>query len=177
MAKSPTKRKVTKNRIQEIVEAAEAASIYVGLWTKKETDKISRSELVITPSKSGYHVGKYSVRNINQVWQVFDEWGSLVNPFSSKKSAVYWCVLAHTDRIKQSQTLMYQDVRLSKYTQDHANYQYRKARATIRKDYFTVDVCNARMAKNESLLEDARNDLEKTLNSAKYLKGIWEKSL
>jgi hypothetical protein len=39
---------------------------------------------------------------------------------------------------------------------------------------FTVDVLDARITDNCILLDLAKIDLEKTLNQAKYLKGIWE---
>jgi len=153
------------------------ASKYVSSWTKTEAQKLIKSELVIIPAKWGYQVGKYSVKNQTNSWFVYNEWNELIKEFSSKKSAVYWCVLAHTGRLTTSQTLLVQDTRLSKYIQDQINYQHSKQKAVSNGDYFAVDVCNARLAMLQSKLEYAKNDLEKTLNSAKYLKGIWEKPL
>ena len=177
MAKSFTKRKATKPDIKEVIEITEAASLYVGIWTKQETTKLINRELVIIPTRSGLQVGKYTVKSAGTAWSVYNTWGDVVNSFTSKKSAVYWCVLAHSNRIIMSQKLYHQDERLSKYTQDHTHYLRTRKRAIQNGDYFTVDVCDARLAKIQSQLEDARNDLEKTLNSAKYLKGIWEKPL
>jgi hypothetical protein len=86
-------------------------------------------------------------------------------------------VLQTLGKWNQSKTLEEQDFRLGKYTQDQTNYMYRRQKAIANKDYFKVDVCDARLAKNQSLLQDAKQELEKTLLSAKYLKGIWEKPL
>lgn len=177
MAKSHTKRKPTKPQVKEIIEATEAASLYVGIWAKNETERLLKKEPIIIPTKWGYQVGKHTVKQINQGWDVFDCWGTFVNTFSSKKSAVYWCLLEQVGRILQSQKLLVQDTRLSKYTEDYSHYRHSKQKALQRNDFFAVDLCNARLAKTQSQLEDAKNDLEKTLNSAKYLKGIWEKPL
>lgn len=152
----------------------EAASVYVGVWTKKETQKLLATQPVIVPVKSGYKVGKYSVKSSVNGWEVHDSWGELVKTFTGKKSAVYWSVLTGMGRVLMSQKLYDQDTRLSKYTQDQLNYTHMRQRSLSKKDYFSVDLCNARLAKNESMLEDARIELEKTLNSAKYLKGIWD---
>ena len=178
MAKSSTKRKsVNVPQIREVVEATEAASLYIGVWAKHEAERLLKKEPVIIPLKNGYHVGKFTVKNANHTWHVYNVWNEFVNAFSSKQSAVSWCILDHTGRIIQSRKLMDQDAKVSKYTQDQTNYFHSKQQAIKRGDYFAVDLSNARIAKVQSMLEDARNDLEKTLNSAKYLKGIWENPL
>ena len=179
MAKPHTKRKSNKLNpsIREVVEVTEAASLFVGVWTKQETTRLLRSKPIIIPTSWGFRVGKFSVKQENHSWRVSNDWGEYINSFTSKKSAIYWCILQAAGRINQSQTLFEQDFRLGKYSQDQTNYAHRRQKAIANNDYFTVDVCDARLAKNESMLQDARDELEKTLVSAKYLKGIWEKPL
>lgn len=179
MAKRPTKRKSNnpKPSIKEVVEVTEAASLIVGVWTKQETTRLLKAEPIIIPTSWGFRVGKFSIRQEKYSWLVSNDWNESIGSFTSKKTAVYWCILQSAGKLNQSQTLFEQDFRLGKYSQDQANYMYRRQKAIAANDYFKVDVCDARIAKNESLLEDAKNDLEKTLLSAKYLKGIWEKPL
>jgi hypothetical protein len=177
MAKSRTKRKLNRPEVREVIEMAEAASVYIGMWERTETQKILAREPVIVPTSWGFRVGKFSVKGNNGGWDVYDVWNQFIKSFTSKKSAIYWALLTITGRYVQSQKLYEQDTMLSKYTQDQTNYSHMKQRSLSKKDYFMVDICNARLAKNESVLEYARNELEKTLNSAKYLKGIWEKPL
>lgn len=178
MAKSRTRRKaVNRPQVAEVIAATEATSLYIGVWAKQEAERLLKRAPVIIPTKHGFHVGKFTVKNVNHSWHVYNVWNELVNAFTSKQSAVAWCILEHSGRVIMSQKLMDQDAKLSKYTQDQTNYQHSKEQAIKRGDYFAVDLSNARLAKNQSRLELARTDLEKTLNSAKYLKGIWEKPL
>lgn len=178
MAKSRIKRKaVNKPQLTEVIAATEATSLYIGVWAKQEAERLLKKEPIIIPTKNGFHVGKFTVKNANHTWHVYNVWDEFVNAFSSKQSAVSWCILEHIGRIIQSRKLMDQDAKVSKYTQDQTNYYHSKQQAIKRGDYFAVDLSEARLAKVQSMLEDAKNDLEKTLNSAKYLKGIWEKPL
>lgn len=179
MAKRPTKRKSTKSKpdLKEVIEVTQAASLAVGLWTKQETTRLLKQEPIIVPTTWGLRVGKFSIKQDSMKWIVLNEWNEILNSFTIKKSAVYWCVLQSINRINQSKTLVEQDFRLGKYSQDQTNYIHNRKKALNDKDYFKVDVCDARLAMNESLLQDAKDELEKTLLSAKYLKGIWEKPL
>jgi hypothetical protein len=179
MAKSRTKRnnRIPKPQIEEVVEATEAASVYIGVWTKLETQRLLKSEPIIVQTNWGFRVGKYSVKNVGNSWHAFNEWGEFVNPFSNKKSAIYWSLLQAMGRLTHSKKLLEQDRWFDKCEQDRLHYTHKRRRAIQQKDFFKVDVCDARLSKNQSLLETAKDDLEKTLNSAKYLKGIWEKPL
>lgn len=179
MAKQSTKRKSNKFKpnLKEVVEVTEAASLIVGVWTKQETSRLLKSNPIIIKTSWGFRVGKFSIRQGKHSWLIYNDWNEPIGSFTSKKSAVYWCVLQSAGKLNQSQTLFEQDFRLGKYSQDQTNYMHRRQKAIASNDYFKVDVCDARLAKNQSLLEDAKNDLEKTLLSAKYLKGIWEKPL
>jgi hypothetical protein len=178
MAKSSTKRKSAKAPpITEVIAATEATSLYIGVWAKQEAERLLKKEPVIIPLKNGYYVGKFTVKNVSHTWHVYNVFNELINAFSSKQSAVSWCILEHTGRINQSQKLLEQDAKVSKYTQDQTNYRHTRQQAIKRGDYFAVDLSDAKLAKIQSMLEDASNDLEKTLNQAKYLKGIWERPL
>lgn len=175
MAKSYTKRKFAE--VNQVKMVAEAASTYVRHWTQQEARKLLKQEILIIPASWGFQVGKYAVKTTQQGWRVEDPAGELINNFTSKRSAVSWCVLYQTNRFQISERLLTQDIRLSKLVQDQTNYTYNKQQARKKSDYFTVDVLAARLAETEGFLDLAKIDLEKTLNSAKYLKGIWEKPL
>jgi len=177
MAKSRTKRKSTDITVSNIKAVAEAATTYVKQWTKQEAHRLAKQELVIIPANWGLQVGKYSVKNTVQGWRVENGSGDLINNFTSKRSAVAWCIVYQTNRHAISERLLKQDNRLSKLSQDHINYLHSKQQAHKKRDYFAVDVAEARLLESTVHLEAAKIDLEKTLNSAKYLKGIWEKPL
>lgn len=171
MEKSYIKNVNKKFSVDTLVNGAHK---YVRNWTKQEATKILRTELVILPTSWGLQVGKYAVKYKNNMWQVFNVFDELVDYFSCKQSAVTYCVLEQTNRIKTSMELRHQDTRLSKLVQDQTNYLRRRITALKNNDSVTVDVIDARMSESDSLLNLARKDLEKTLRNTKYLKGIWE---
>lgn len=168
MVKSRTKRKYSEVDVKDVQNLAELASQYVRHWTKEQAQSIAKQELVIIPATWGYQVGKYSVRERNQTWDVKNRFDELVKCFTSKRSAITWCILEQSQLFKTSDKLLAQDTRLSKLMQDSANYNYTRQAAIKKQDLFAVDVINARIAETAMLLDLAKNELEKTLNSAKY---------
>lgn len=168
MAKSRTKRKSSDIDVKDVENLAELASEYVRHWTREQAQSIAKQELVIIPANWGYQVGKYSVREHNQTWLVKNVFNEPVNCFTSKRSAITWCILEQSQLFKTSDRLLAQDIKLSKLIQDSANYNYTKQISKKKRDLFSVDVLDARLAETAVLLESAKNELEKTLNSAKY---------
>jgi hypothetical protein len=168
MAKSRTKRKSSDINVKDVQTLANLASEYVRHWTKEQARALAVQELVIIPASWGFQVGKYAVKQNNQVWDVRNSYHELVKNFTSKRSAITWCILEQSRLFKTSDRLLLQDAKLSKLIQDTANYNYTKQAAVKKRDLFMVDVLNARLAETAVLLESAKNELEKTLNSAKY---------
>lgn len=177
MAKSPTRKKASKQQVREVEELTVAATEYLRRWTKTEARKLANREIVILPASWGFQVGKYSVKEQGTNWQVFNSFGELNKTFTGKKSAVTWCILEQSNIFSISDRLLDEDLKLSKLLQDQINYSYSKQKAIKKQDMFAVDVFNARLAETAIKLDRAKQDLEKTLIRAKYLKGIWEKPL
>lgn len=181
MAKSHTQRKsITKEKAEQAAQAGVAVEVftrYVKRWSKAEANKILSAEPVIIPAKWGLQVGKYAIKNLTETWHVYNNFNELVNAFTSKKSAVVYTILLQKGRYNQADNLYKQDTRLSKLAQDRTCYIHSRLQAVKRKDTFLIDVLDARITDNAIMLNSAKIDLEKTLNQAKYLKGIWEKPL
>ena len=161
----------------EAIVAIDLAAEYVRKWTKTETRKLIKSEPLLIPTKWGLQVGKYAIKSEDNLWRVYNDFNENHFSFSSKRSATVFCLLSQTGRYNQAQNLYNQDTKVSKLVQDKTNYSHSKNRALKRKDMFAVDVLTARLTDTDILLNLAKIDLEKTLNQAKYLKGIWEKPL
>lgn len=175
MAKSRTRKNpITNGQVVEAMVAVDLAAQYVKTWTKNETRKLIKSEPLIIPTKDGWQVGKHSVKQATAGWQLLNDFNETVDTFSCKQSAVTYSLLFQTGRLNQAQKLLRNDTKLSKLTQDKIYYVHHRNRAIKRDDMFTVDVLDARITDNCILLDLAKIDLEKTLNQAKYLKGIWE---
>lgn len=176
MVKSHTKN-ANNLTVKDVKDLAEQASKYVVEWTASHTRKLLDKELIIVPIGQGYLIGRYAVKPVGQAWLVYNYWGELINEFTSKKTATVWALLYQTGRLNQSQRILNQDRRVNKLAQDRAHYQYSLQKALNNKNHFSVDLYNARISSIQSSLEVAKDDLQKTLNSTKYLKGIWEKPL
>ncbi len=163
--------------VDKIKNLADVASNYVVTWTQSEATRLFNKQLVIAETNNGYKVGKYDIKNAGSSWAVYDQWGSLVSYFTSKKTAVTWCLLYQTGKLTASQNLLKEDNLVNKLAQDITCYTFRRQKAVKRGDYFKADLCEARLTNITARLSRAKDDLEKTLNSTKYLKGIWEKPL
>lgn len=157
------------------VEAvANAAHRYVQHWTRNEAQRMLQTTVCIIPARWGLQVGKFAVKQVNTMWHVHNYFDELVDAFTCKQSAVTFCILEQANKINLAQELRQRDMRISKLTRDQAAYQHRKSSALKTGDMFGVDLANARLNETVSLVEVAKKDLEKTLNKAKYLKGLWE---
>lgn len=172
MAKSFTAKH--KVRPAEIEAVADAAHRYVQNWTRVEAQRLTKSTICIIPASWGLQVGKFAVKPVSTMWQVYNCFNELVEAFTCKQSAVTFCILDQANKINLAQELRQRDTRISKLIRDQAAYQHRKTAAVKTGDYFSIDIANARLNETVSLLDVAKKDLEKTLNKAKYLKGLWE---
>lgn len=147
---------------------------YVQNWSKAAAQKMIKEELIILPTAWGLQVGKYAVKHVGVLWKVYNAFDEIIETFSCKQSAVAYCILDQTNRLNMARELRRQDTKISKLMQDQINYSNTLAIAVRNTDKLTMDVITARMSESESLLTLARGDLDKTLQKAKYLKGIWE---
>ena len=177
MVKSFTKNVKKKMPIiapKNVEAIAELAQQYVQHWTRTEAQKLVKHELLILPTKWGMQVGKHAVKNVGKTWHVYNPFDELIDAFTSKQSAVTYCILEQTNRINMAAELRSQDTKLSKLLQDQNNYATRRVKAVKAVDTVRTDIIDARLSETASLLELAKENLEKTLIKAKYLKGIWE---
>lgn len=172
-----TKKDKPNITVEQLENIATAASVYVLGWTKKEAQRLQRQEVLITETNAGYLIGKQSITQIGTQWKVTNPFNEVIGMFTSKRSAITWTLLYETNRVRLAGTLVAQDSRVNKLQQDLLTYTIKRQRAVKSKDYFKADLFDARAANVKAELNYAQDDLQKTLNSAKYLKGIWEKPL
>lgn len=177
MANLLTKKDKHNITVEEIDHIATAASVYILGWAKKESQRLQKHELIITETKSGYLIGKQTITQLGTQWKVTNPFNDVIGIFTSKRSAITWTLLYETNRVRLASTLVVQDSRVNKLQQDLLTYTVKRQRAVKARDYFKVDLLDARSANVRAELTHAQDDLQKTLNSAKYLKGIWEKPL
>lgn len=176
--KSKTKKlKATPYQVAQVETATELASELIKHWARDEANRILSAEPVIVQFKGGYKVGKFTVTNQSLAhWIVTDQFGDKKIDFAEKRAAVLYCILFQLNKYNQAQNLLAQDQTYAKLHNDFIYYEHCIRRAAKRKDMFTVDVTVARREDTKHKLEIAKNDLQKTLTRAKYIK-IWDNRL
>lgn len=183
MARSHTKRKYqNKNKAvikSQLETAADLVTDYVKQWTRQEANRLLKTENtpLIVPTKTGWKIGRYEIITQSQgYWTVVD--GNKEHPldFAEKRSALLYCISHQTRRYSLAQDVLLKDQQYAKLNTDYTYYEYCIRRALKRNDMFSVDALRARSDDTKHKLELAKNDLQKTLNQAKYIK-IWDNLL
>jgi hypothetical protein len=93
--------------------------------------------------------------------------------FTSQSSAVAYALCNQTGRVRMADEILAKDAKLVELQIKLANYQYNLSFARKKKDYWRVDLFSILTENVIMQLEDAKNQLQKTLNLTKYFK-IWE---
>lgn len=182
MAVSRTKRKSqhkNKNRAvirSQLETAAELVTGYVKEWTRQEADRLLKTENtpLIVPTKTGWKIGRFEIVSKPQgYWTVLDHNKENPHDFSEKRSAILYSISIQTRRFNLARDIVIKDGYYAKLNTDHIYYEHCIRRAVKRGDMFTADSLRARSDDTKHKLEVAKNDLQKTLNQAKYIK-IWD---
>lgn len=180
MAKSHTSKQANRSKVEHSTQlatletAADIVSQYVKKWTKDEIQRLIRAnKLPLIPVGDGLQIGRHRIKPRNKRWDLCNDFFEVLETFTNKKSAVLYSIMHQTHRFKSADEILAKDKKLSKLETDFQHYDYSMRRAAIRKDYAHIDVIASRYYDTKIVLEEARNDLEKTLRMNKYLK-VWE---
>jgi hypothetical protein len=154
----------------------DAAALYISQWTEQELQTISKNERMpyIWPIEGvGYIIGHYRVLNNKGIWQVRDHDNELLYTFTEKLSAVFYVLCDVTKRYNLARNLRVADERVNRLRNDVVHYEASVKRAKNSKKYDNLDIWKARLQESNTQLQYANQELQKTLNSAKYIK-YWE---
>lgn len=182
MDASSTKRKSNKKSAQrELVQASNQVVNYIQSWTQKQTKEISvnttQFPVCMPIGKNRWQVGKFTVERVSEFcWRVYNVTGDLVHEFTLKQAAVLYSALTHIKRTHTADQILSLDKILGQLEADAAIYNRMLRSAERKKDSDAIDLYNARYSKIQGRIDQARNDLQKSLNQAKYIK-IWDKPL
>jgi hypothetical protein len=169
----------TKKESQDLAKAKkfiEATALYISRWTEQETHKISINKNMpyIWPIEGvGYIIGHYRVLNNKGNWQVRDTENTLIHSFTEKLSAVFYVLCELTRRYNLARTLLDADKNVNRLRNDIVHYEASIKRAKTAKNYEKLDIWKARIYDANLQLHSANQELQKSLNSAKYIK-YWE---
>ena len=169
----------TKKESQDLAKAKkfiEATAMYISRWTEQELRSVSNKENMpyIWPIDNlGYVIGHYRVLNNKGSWQVRDFENKLVHAFTDKLSAVFYVLCDLTKRYNLARTLLNADSEVNRLRNDMIHYESSVKRAKATKDHDKADIWRARLYDANIKLQAANQELQKSLNSAKYIK-YWE---
>lgn len=172
------KRKTSTNirEINLIEQVTDVAAQYVKEWASdRARTLLSRdSSPLIIPTNNGFYVGRYLVITKKGIWIVYRNKVDFVDSFYHKKSAMAYAVCEHLGQYQKSREIANMDHAVSKLELDLRNYLHRRQKASKSQDITKILILEARITETKLLLDSRKNQLEKILNSAKYMK-IWDK--
>ena len=178
--KSYTKNKNKTLADQRIDFAADVTTQYLKYWTTNELKRLTLNEslpVCLPLGNRGFLIGYYKVLSINQYcWRVLDHNDELVNDFGRKLSAVFYCLTTQANKLNLAREILTADSQVSRLETDQENYANTRRISLKKKDYFRADLANMRYINTRYQLHHANEELEKTINTAKYLK-VQEKLL
>ena len=177
-AKLHTKRKskpyeklgFTKNQVNQ---AADLTTKYLKAWTDRELHNLVYNQnlpVCLPLGDHGFLIGRYKLEKIkDQCWRISFN-NNTINDFTSKISAACYAIAEQLNHLNLANNLLKADNLVSKLEMDQTYYQH-TIRCNIKKgDYFRVDLAKLRYLDCNLQLQLARRELEKTINTAKYLK-------
>jgi len=165
---------------QQVNHAAAITTQYLKEWTDRELRylAINKNLPVCLPiGDHGFLIGRYRLEKIKEnCWRVLDNNGLLVNDFTSKISAVFYSFAQHLNHLNLARMLLKSDCAVSKLEIDQDYYRHTLKLNLKKQNYFKADLAKLRYIDCDVQLQLAKKELEKTINTAKYLK-VQEKLL
>lgn len=157
----------------EVEQAADLTTQYLKSWTNKEIKRLALQENVpvcLPVGDHGFLVGTHKIEKLGtSCWRVLDHNDILIHDFSRKLSAVFYCFTTQSKKINLADRILNADIKVGKLESDQRFYQNTRLQSTKKKDYFRLDLSTSRSLDTEIRLKYAIEELEKTINIAKYL--------
>jgi hypothetical protein len=175
ITKKRRKQKAYKLAEQQVAE--EIMTTYLSWWSKQQIQTlVNTGELIMLPlpNSNGYRINQYDVYPDSGAWAVDNKNNDKKILFSSKISAVMYCLLEYKKLYKRSIELRAQDQSVRRLDHDYQLYRHKYKSASAAHDGFAQDLYDARLSDVGPKLTAAQEYLDKLINSAKYIK-IWDK--
>lgn len=166
----------TRNDAMELEIAADLAVAYIKHWAREEAVHAlsTNRQPLIMPTSNGYRVGRFSVTHLpNDTWRVLDQAGDPRAVFLWRSAAVAYCVLEHLGKYQDSRKLLGLDNTILKLTNDMLFYKKSIENSVRRKDVVKTEFVWNRYLQAKAQFDVAKNNLEKSLKTTKYLK-VWD---
>jgi hypothetical protein len=158
----------------QVEQAARATTEYLKAWTDRELQHLVQDEKIpvcLPIGDRGFLIGRYQMHSMGKhTWRVLDNNQEFVHDFSRKLSAVFYCLTTQLNKLNLARSILTADTAVGKLELDQDYYMYSIKNYTKKQDFFRVDLAKLRYIQAEHELVFANQELEKTINTAKYLK-------
>jgi hypothetical protein len=135
-------------------------------WAEREFRRNVHT-MIVNDELGGYIAfGRYHLRPLQQVFEVYASGNHLIGTFSNKRTAISWCVADKNNQLRLAQDIKNLDIKKQSLTADI--YCRRQMAERSRDNKFSEVVLTKLEPKvQQHALVD--QELEKCLNSAKYI--------
>lgn len=169
-AKSSIKRKFAEHLVNKTLEK-------IDRWALRELSVMSKNfsyPIIFQTGKHQYIIGAHDLEHISDDCFRVSYDGRLVHDFYNQKAATLYCVCFKLGLSPLAIELLRLDQTLSKTEADFRNYAYRLKSINKDTDDFKRQLWITRYSEAKDAVRIAREDLKKTLGSAKYIK-VWDR--
>lgn len=153
-------------------ELAEIDIEKIRRFTQAELDKLNQGPLPFCYQIGAdtLIVGKYKIIKIdNKCWRVMQGPDQLFD-FFNRKDAIFYCIAKHKKREDIAVEIQIADNLVGALEFDATLYRYRYRRAQESNDLWNVELFSNKYTETMAKLEQAKKQLKKSLESAKYIK-------
>ena len=115
-------------------------------------------------------VGKYKIVKVDaKCWRIFLNSEQLFD-FFNRKDAIFFCIAKHKNRHDIALEIQLTDNLIGVLEFDATLYRYRYRKAQENNDQWNTELFSNKYIETVARLEQAKKQLKKSLNSAKYIK-------
>lgn len=186
MAKSSTKRKFRvkpdPTQVEQVKQGVVNAVQYITRWQRQELISLSMNQrpgdlpVCIPVSKDAYVVGNYGLKRVGKFWQVTSSRTERILHFSKRATALIYLLCIQTRYPKLANEILQHETAIIKLLEELDHYNYSLEKSKRKRDWWRVDHFTNLASNIEFKLLEARNQLEKSVDLAKYFK-IWDNKI
>lgn len=130
----------------------------------------SQGDVIYSPDSRTYILGRYGIQSVEDgLWQVMTAFGEVEHVFCNKQASLLYAMAIMRNRYVLAERLRKTDHAYLLAKSEYLHYRQRLSRAQLNDD-FKIGLYAAKITTAKSRLTNARIDLEKSLEMAKYLK-------
>ena len=146
---------------------ADLGTQYLTTWTQEQLKQYKSTPVIIPAGDHGFFIGPYCVNKIhNTCWRVVQHDGRFIHEFTSKITAIIYCVNNIKQQYVDAQHVLDLDAKIGRLETDITHYEHtiQLNQDTVKSAVVLNRCIDAKMQRRALI-----GILKKTLNSAKYL--------